>query len=56
MHFFIFIIVAGLFLSLFRSTRDGVLWLLACLLLGGAFVIAFPDTQLASTIRTLFHI
>lgn len=42
MHIVLLIIGAGLFLSFFQSTRDGLLWLLLGVLLFGIFSLALP--------------
>jgi len=42
MHIVLLIICAGLFLSLFQSTRDGLLWLIAGLLFLGIASLVFP--------------
>lgn len=45
MHIVLFIICVGLFLSLFQSTRDGFLWLIAGLLFFGIFWLFFATSQ-----------
>jgi hypothetical protein len=42
MHIVLLIICVGLFLSLFQSTRDGLLWLIAGLLFLGIASLVFP--------------
>lgn len=42
MFMLLLLLCAGVFLSLFRSTRDGFLWLIAGLLLLGIIVQVFP--------------
>jgi len=42
MHIVLLLICAGLFLSLFQSTRDGLLWLIAGLLFLGIASKVFP--------------
>ena len=38
----LFLLFAGVFLSLFQSTRDGLLWLLAGVLVLGIMVLVLP--------------
>lgn len=42
MHIVLLLICAGLFLSLFQSTRDGLLWLIAGLLFLGIVSLIYP--------------
>ena len=55
MLLFVSIICAGIFLSLFRCTSNGLLWLAAISVTTAILALAFPNSLISQMVHTLLH-